>query len=481
MKRRNVWRRLDRTGGRHRCLAAPVLALATLVFALATGLAACDSPVQATEARAPAPVWVTEANGIIDPALAGFLTDLVRRAADEGAGALVIRMDTPGGLDTAMRDIIQAELDSPIPVVVYVHPEGARAASAGVYILMGSDVAAMAPQTNLGAATPVALGGGDIDETLRNKIVNDAAAYIVALAESHGRNAQWAEQAVREAVSLPAGQALDTNVIDVVAPDLPTLLQEIDGTITQPKGLTVQTADAPVREVGMGFITRFLHAIANPDIAYILLTLGILAIIVEFSTPGLGIAGIAGGIMLLLSFYSLAVLPVGFIGVALIVLAVILFVAEAFVQSSGILGGGGAVAVILGGLFLFDTSAPFLRVAWPVLAIVGVIAFAFITLVVVKARKALRRPHATGIRSFIGERGVTVSQLDPKGQIRVRGEIWNARTEGEILLKDQRVEVLNVEGLTLVVRRATGLGTTAEMAVGSGPDESHPPVPAAER
>ncbi len=402
-----------------------------------------------------APVWMTRVSGIIDPALAGYLTETMKQAADAKAAALVIEIDTPGGLDTAMRQIIQGELDSPIPVVVYVYPEGARAASAGVYILMGSDVAAMAPQTNLGAATPVALGG-TMDDTMKAKVTNDAAAYVVALAKNHGRNAAWAEEAVRQSVSLPADQALAQNVVDFVEPDLPALLTAMDGFVTQPKGLVMHTAGAPVKEVQMGWGASFLHAIANPDIAYILITLGMLGIIFEIATPGLGVAGIAGVIALLLGFYGLAVLPVNYVGIALIVLAMVLFLAEIKVQSHGILGIGGAVALVLGGLLLFNTSASYLKVGWPVLIIVAVLVLAFFTLVVAKARGALRRPQATGVATLVGALGVTVSPLDPLGQVRVRGEIWKARTQGEALLKDERIEVLGVEGLTLVVRRSAG-------------------------
>jgi membrane-bound serine protease (ClpP class) len=403
----------------------------------------------------PAPVWATTATGIIDPALAGYLVRTMEQAADAQAAALVIELDTPGGLDTAMREIIQGQLDSPIPVVVYVYPEGARAASAGVYILMASDVAAMAPQTNLGAATPVALGG-TMDETMKAKVTNDAAAYIVALAKNHGRNAEWAEEAVRKSVSLPAYQALAMNVVDFVEPDLQSLLTAMDGFVTEPKGLVLHTADAPVKEVEMGWITSFLHAIANPDIAYLLMTLGILGIIFEISSPGLGAAGIGGVIALLLSFYALAVLPVNYVGIALIVLAIILFVAEIKVQSHGILGISGAAALIIGGLLLFNTSASFAKVSWPVLVIVGVVALVFFTLVVTKARGAMRRPQATGLSALVGAPGVVVSPLDPQGQVRVRGEIWKARTGGAVLLKDERIEVIDVEGLTLVVRRLTG-------------------------
>jgi membrane-bound serine protease (ClpP class) len=405
---------------------------------------------------------VTKATGIIDPALAGFLTKTMEQAADAEAAALVIEIDTPGGLDTAMRQIIQGELDSPIPVVVYVFPEGARAASAGVYILMGSDVAAMAPQTNLGAATPVALSG-TMDDTMKAKVTNDAAAYIIALAKNHGRNYTWAEQAVRSAASLPAEEALAQGVVDFVEPDLQSLLTAMDGFVTQPKGLVLHTAGAPVKEVEMGWTTDFLHGIANPDIAYILMTIGLLGIIFEIATPGLGVAGIAGVIALLLSFYGLAVLPVNYVGVALIVLAMILFIAEIKVQSHGILGIGGAVALVLGGLLLFDSSASYLRVGWPVLLVVALLVLAFFTLVVAKARKALHRPQATGAASLVGTEGVTISPLTPLGQVRVRGEIWKARTEGEALLKDERIEVVAIEGLTLVVRRSAGPDTGSEL------------------
>jgi len=441
--------------------------LLAAVVLLVAGIAMSwgGAPPGAAAQTGAAPVWMTKVSGIIDPALAGYLTKTMKQAADAGAAALVIEIDTPGGLDTAMRQIIQGELDSPIPVVVYVYPEGARAASAGVYILMGSDVAAMAPQTNLGAATPVALGG-TMDDIMKAKVTNDAAAYIIALATNHGRNATWAEEAVRKSVSLPADQALAQNVVDFVEPDLPSLLTAMDGFVTQPKGLTLHTAGAPVKEVEMGWMATFLHAIANPDIAYILMTLGVLGIIFEIATPGIGAAGIAGVIALLLSFYSLAVLPVNFVGIALIVLAMIMFIAEIKVQSHGILGIGGAVALILGGLLLFNTSASYLKVGRPVLIIVALLALAFFTLVVAKARGAMRRPQATGLTSLVGAQGVTLSPLDLQGQVRVRGEIWKARTEGESLLRDERIEVLRVEGLTLVVRRLTGpyTGSQIELA-----------------
>jgi membrane-bound serine protease (ClpP class) len=448
---------------------ALVSVLVTLLLVVAGVLASCGgtTPLTAPVVTAPpatttpppgTPVWVTKATGIIDPALAGYLTKTMKQAADAKAAALVIEIDTPGGLDTAMRQIIQGELDSPIPVVVYVYPNGARAASAGVYILMGADVAAMAPQTNLGAATPVALSGS-MDDTMKAKVTNDAAAYIVALAKNHGRNATWAEQAVRQSVSLPADQALSMNVVDFVEPDVQSLCTAMDGFVTQPKGLVLHSAGAPIKEVEMGLGSRFLHAIANPDIAYILLIVGILGIIFEIAAPGHIVSGVVGIICLMLAFYGLAVLPVNFVGIVLIVVGMIMLIAEIKVQSHGALAIGGVIALVIGGLLLFSGSPSYLQVGWPVLVTVGVVALALVLLVVGKVRQAMLRPHATGPSALVGEQGITLTPLDPNGQVRLRGEIWKAKTEGETLLRDERIEVLNVEGLTLVVRRATGLRT----------------------
>jgi membrane-bound serine protease (ClpP class) len=409
-------------------------------------------------AAAGAPVWVCRVDGVIDPAVAGFVVRTIEKAAEAGAAALVIQLDTPGGLDTAMRDIIQAELDSPLPVVLYVSPPGARAASAGVYILLASDVAAMAPQTNLGAATPVSLTG-DMDEVMRAKVTNDAAAYIRGLASTHDRNADWAEKAVRESVSLTADEALQENVIEFVAPDLPALLDAIDGYVTVPKGLVLHTAGAPLEEVKMGWIARFLHAIANPEIAYILLTIGILGIIAELNTPGFGGAGIGGVIALLLAFYSFQVLPVNLVGVALVVLAMILLGAEIFIQSHGVLGIGGVAALIAGGLLLFEDQAPYFGVSWPVVAGVGVVALLFFVFVLRAIARARRRPVSIGLEELVGASGKVISPLTPVGQVRVHGEIWKARSEGEVLVKDEPVEVLAIEGLTLVVRRSTARET----------------------
>ncbi len=427
---------------------ACVVALLALTFVIALPLLISSFAL----AQNAGEIWVAQVSGIIDPALSGYLVKTMQQAADAKAAALVIEIDTPGGLDISMRDIIQGELDSAVPVIFYVYPQGSRAASAGVYILMGADVAAMAPQTNLGAATPVSLGD-DMDATMRAKVTNDAAAYIRGLAGSHGRNAAWAEQAVRESVSLTADEALSQHVVDFVAPDLPSLLRAVDGYVTVPKGITLHTAQAPIHETHMGWVQRFLHAIANPNIAYVLMTIGLLGIIIEFATPGVGASGIAGVIALLLGFYSFQILPVSLVGVALVVLAMALFLAEIKIQSHGILGIGGAAALIGGGALLYNTSAPFLKVSWPVLLIAALFVVGFFTIVVRAAARAMRRPHATGMESLAGTRGVALSPLAPEGQVKVRGEVWKARAEGDALVKDDPIEVVRSEGLTLVVRR----------------------------
>ncbi len=432
------------------CLAA----LATLAFWLLPGSAPLGAPpVQAESQQLPpaGEVWVTRVGGIVDPAMADYLVNTMKNAADSKAAALVIELDTPGGLDTSMRKIIQAELDSPVPIIFFVYPQGARAASAGVYILMASDVAVMAPQTNLGAATPVSLTGS-MDETMKAKVTNDAAAYIRGLASTHGRNADWAEQAVRQAVSLPADEAQLEKVVEFVAADLSALLQTVEGYVTVPKGLTLHTAGAPIKEVRMGWIASFLHAIANPDIAYILMIIGVLGILFELAHPGLGAAGVSGVIALILAFYSFQVLPVNWAGIALIVLAMVMFIAEIKIQSHGVLGIGGAVALVFGGLLLFPSGTPFLRVGWVVLIVVALLALAFFTFVIRKVAQARRRPHATGAESMVGATGVVTAALGPQGQVRVHGETWKARSEGTDLPKDQTVEVIGMEGLTLIVR-----------------------------
>ena len=450
---------------RRRLVAGLIAAVA--LFALLVALAAGMLPaLGSSTAKAATPqgtnqsVWVTRVSGIIDPTLGGYLSKTMTRAADAGAAALVVEIDTPGGLDSSMREIIQSELSSPVAIIFYVYPQGARAASAGTYILMGSDVAAMAPQTNLGAAHPVGLSGS-LDDVENAKVTNDAVAYITGLASTHGRNATWAAQAVTESVSLTAEDAKAQNVIDVVASDLPSLLKALDGFTTKPKGLTLHLTGLPINQVGMSWWESFLHAVVNPDLAYILVLLGLIGLVFGFIHPGLHLSAIGGLIALVFAAYALAILSVSWIGITLIVLALILYVAEIKITSHGLLGVFGTISLILGGLFLFNSPSGAVRVGWPVLLVVAIVALLFFSVVVRKIAVAMRRPHATGLNSLIGATGVVRMALEPFGQVKVNGELWRARSEEGELVEDAQIEVVGIEGLTLVVRRQAEPGSTS--------------------
>jgi membrane-bound serine protease (ClpP class) len=419
------------------------------------------APAHAT--AAPASVWVATADGAITPPLAAYLEKVIRDAQADGAGVVVIEMDTPGGLDTSMRRIIQAEIASTVPVVVFVYPQGARSASAGVYIMMGADVTAMAPQTNLGSAHPVALNGS-MDATMEAKVTNDAAAYMKGLSTTHERNATWAEKAVRESVSLTAEEAKAADVIEFVAVDLADLLRQLDGYTTVPKGITLHTAGAPVVQVPMTWRDRLLHAVVDPNIAFILLLLGIYGLIFEFQSPGLGISGVAGAIALLVALYAMQVLPVSYVGLALIVVAMVLYVAEVKIQSHGALGFAGTVALILGGLLLFDVPGSFGSVSWVVIGIAAALSFAFFAVVISAVSRARGRPSTTGREGMTGEIGVARTRLDPSGQVLVHGELWKAQTDDGVIGSGDTVEVVGMDGLELHVRRRTAAETGADKA-----------------
>ncbi len=453
----------------------PALALALLgILTAAWGLSGFESG-GGRPAERPPQLWVTEVSGAIDPPLAAFLVKTMEKAAEAGAEALIVKLDTPGGLDSSMRQIIQAQLAAPMAVVIYVWPEGARSASAGVYIMMASDVAVMAPKTNLGSAHPVALDG-EMDEEMKKKVVNDAAAYIRGLAQGSGRNAEWAEEAVRESVSLTAEEALAQNVIDIVAANLPQLLEQMDGFNTKAKGLVLTTAAAEVVEVNMGWWDRFLHVLANPAIAFILLTIGMYGIIFELQTPGLGVGGVLGGLCILLGLYSLQILPVNYLGLALMLMAAGLFIAELFVQSHGLLALGGAVALAFGGFLLFDVP-DFLRVSWWVLGTVAVCTLAFFVFAmsaVVRAR--LQRPQ-TGKELIVGSRAVVVRRLEPTGMVRLSGELWKA-----VLVADAGESAPGVHGTSVTSGVSGTPGVRAPLGAGgaSGAPGTPSPAPTAE-
>jgi len=402
----------------------------------------------------PDEVYVARVEGIIAPSLAEFFVSAIRKAEDGGAHAIIFELDTPGGLDTSMRIIIKEILRSPAPVIIYVSPSGARAASAGAFITIAAHVAAMAPGTNIGAAHPVQMGGGEADEEMNRKVENDAAAYIRGLAERRGRNATWAEDAVRKSVSATATEALRLKVIDVVAENRADLLAKIDGrTVETGAGkITLKTKTAKIVEVEMGLRDKVLSVISNPTIAYILLILGMAGLYFELSTPGAILPGVLGGICLILAFYAFQTLPINYAGLLLIILGVILFIAEVMVVSHGILTIGGIAAMILGSLMLIDSPAPFLQISLS--AILGVTAAttAFFVFAIGAVFRAHRRQPATGREGLVGQAGVARTRLNPDGLIFIRGEIWNA-TCAEGVEPGEQVQVTAVAGLKLKVKK----------------------------
>jgi membrane-bound serine protease (ClpP class) len=430
-----------------------------LLSALAVALALAGTAAAADQPR----VLAVEFSNDINPVTADYLTGAIDQAKNDGYDAVVILMDTPGGLDSAMRDIIKKELESPVPVVVYVSPPGSRAASAGVFITMAADVAAMAPATNIGSSTPISTSGGNIPSDLRRKVVNDAAAYIRGLAKEHGRNADWAEKAVREASNLTAQEALEMNVVDVVAPDLPTLLDDIDGMRVEPKGIVLHTADAEITTIHMSLWKRILDTIIDPNIIVLLLSLGALGIAVELFNPGLIFPGTFGAIALIVAFFGLQVLPVSAAGVLLVILAAAFFAAEPFVMSHGALALAGAACFVIGALMLFDPAGPGYQVSiWVAIAIGGTIAL-LVALAVTKIVQARRRRPVTGQEELVGQVGVVRRTLDPAGLVFVHGELWQARTDGEPIQPGESVLVEGMdEGLVLLVRPAeTAVPVTA--------------------
>jgi len=427
-----------------------IIALCALLFSLlvVSASAAGEHPADSAVVRA------LGVRGAINPVTASFLKRNLADAARKGDRLVLVEMDTPGGLDTAMREVVKDILASPVPVAVHVAPSGARAASAGAVICLAADICAMAPGTNIGAAHPVSLGEKQ-DKVMEEKVVNDAEAYAEGLANHRGRNAAVARRMVQESLSLSAERARDEKVIDLVVADRAGLLKQLDGwKISGGEGsVQLRLAGAVVREEGMTARERILDAIGNPNVAYVLLMLGFLGIFFELSNPGVILPGVIGGISLILAFFALQTLPVNYAGVLLILLALVLFIAEIKIVSHGMLTVGGVIAMVLGSLLLFESPEPYLRVSWQVIAITVIAVSSFSVFAVTMAVRAHRRKPTTGGEGLVGERGKALSAIDPEGRVFIHGEYWDAWSD-EPLAEGDRVTVVAVEGMRIKVKKA---------------------------
>jgi membrane-bound serine protease (ClpP class) len=437
----------------HRPHAAEIAQRARLLLAFFMLLWWLLPPLQTARAATGSQVIVALYDGVINPVAAEYVHDALEYASSVQAQALILQLDTPGGLDTSMRTIIKEFTASPIPVILYVSPSGGRAASAGVFLTLAAHVAAMAPGTNIGAAHPVAMGGGEMDKTMKEKVENDSAAYIKSLAEQHGRNVKWAEEAVRKSVSVTEKEALSLKIIDLVAEDIPALLKALDGRSVAlgNQKVTLHTAQASTESFPMSLRLHILKTLSDPNIAYILMTLGTVGLLAELYNPGAILPGVVGAISLILAFYSFQSLPVNYAGVLLILLGIMFFILEALVVSFGILAIGGVTAMVLGSLMLMKTDAEFLQISLSVIIPVVAVVAGLSLLIVGVGLQALRRRPATGREEMIGLVGEAKTPVAPRGQIAIRGELWDAVSE-EPLQPGDVAEVTRVEGLRLYVK-----------------------------
>jgi membrane-bound serine protease (ClpP class) len=416
---------------------------------------AIGAPEKAAPPTPPKTVHVLKIDAAITPVVAEYIEKSIDRAAAANAEALIIQLNTPGGRVDTMEQIVMKILSANIPIVVYVAPQGGRAASAGVFITIAANIAVMAPSTHIGAAHPVTMAG-KMDEVQEAKIVNDLAAMVRGLAEKRGKNAKWAEEAVRKSVSITETEALKLKVIDLIAADIPSLLKAIHGrTIDLVLGKRVlDTQNAQVQEVKMGFRFKILDLISDPNIAYILLILGFYGLYFELSNPGAIFPGVAGAISLILALYALSNLPINYAGLLLIVLAIGLFIAEAFITSHGVLGIGGAIALAIGSVMLIDSPLPYMRISWAVIIPVVALSSLLFIITVSLAVRVHREKADTGTEGMLGLEGEAKTDVHAHGQVFVRGEYWKAWSD-EPIQKGDLVKVESIEGLRLKVRKAS--------------------------
>ena len=430
------------------------LSIGLLFLPVCAALTFPPEPTTAETPRSdPRPILVLKVEGVINPAMSEYIVKGIDEARKRNAGLIVLRLDTPGGLNSSMRSIIKAMIASRVPVAVYVSPSGARAASAGTFITIASHVAGMAPGTNLGAASPVAVSGG-MDETMKKKVTNDAAAYIRSLAQKRGRNADWAEDAVRNGVSIGETAALNKGVIDLIATDQTALLRALDGrrVATDSGEVILRTRGAEIVNWEMGLRQKLLAVLSNPNLAYILMMLGVYGILFEIMNPGAIFPGVVGGICLIVGFYALQVLPINYAGLALILLGIIMFILEVNVVSYGALSIGGAIAMVLGSVMLIDSPAPFFRISYfVIIPVVGLTALFFLVLIGMGLR-AQRGRSVTGREGLMDATGVASAAIKPDGKVFVHGETWNAHSS-EPIEEGDRVRIVGVEGLRLEVMK----------------------------
>lgn len=447
----------------------PVLKKFFYALCLFTGLMLFMAPLHAESKKdddVKPLAYVLQVKGVVSPAMRDLVSRHLIYASERGANIMILQLHTPGGLYNSMQEIIQDILDSSVPVATYVAPAGSHAASAGTYILYASHIAAMAPSTNLGAATPVQMNDSgpqkqqDKDvptqgSPMDQKMVNDASAYIRSLAEMRGRNAEWAERAVRSAESLTATEALSKKVIDIIADDIPTLLDQMDGrTVKMKEGKTMKlkTRGAVVETVVPDWRHKLLEVITHPNVALLLMSLGFYGLVYEFANPGALLPGIVGAICLLLGLFALNILPINYAGLALIFIGLALMAGEALTPSFGIMGIGGAVAFFAGAMMLIDSDTPDYGVDILVAGSITFVSVAFLSIILAFVLKAQRRPKTTGVEELTTAIGEIMSWSQGQGQVRVTGEVWKAISSGEaILQKGDKVRILAIDGLTLTV------------------------------